>query len=157
MKYKAAALGGLAGAVALNLLHEGVKRIDHSAPRIDLVGEEALTKIAKKTTGGTPTGKNRFLATLAADIFSNALYYSLSGLGKRKGTYQRSTALGLAAGIGALVVTPMIGLRDAPVSRTPRTKWMTVGYYLVGSFVAAGVMTLLDDRRKKGVTNGSNT
>jgi hypothetical protein len=37
-------IGGFAGAIALNILHETVKRYYDKAPRVDLVGEEALEK-----------------------------------------------------------------------------------------------------------------
>lgn len=37
-------LAGLGGAIALNVLHESVKRKDSEMPRVDLLGEEALQK-----------------------------------------------------------------------------------------------------------------
>ena len=129
--------GGLAGAVALNILHESVKHLDHNAPRVDLVGEEALTKIAESVDIEPPKGNMLYAATLAGDVLSNALYYSLIGVGKKKNLLLRGAGYGLAAGIGALTLTKPMGLSDAPVTRTDKTKILTVVWYLFGGLVTA--------------------
>ena len=130
-------VGGLAGAIALNILHETVKRYYHDAPRVDLVGEEALTKLAKAANIEPPQGDNLYLATLGGDVLSNAFYYSMVGAGNKKHLLLRGAGLGLAAGIGALTLTKPLGLRDAPVTRTNETKILTVAYYLFGGLVTA--------------------
>jgi hypothetical protein len=130
-------IGGLAGAVALNIIHQTVKSFDHDAPRVDLVGEEALTKGIKAMGLTPPTGNALFLATMGGDIVSNALYYSTIGLGKKKFMFLRGTAIGLAAGVGALKLTEPMGLRDAPVTRTDKTKLLTVAWYTIGGMVTA--------------------
>ena len=135
--------GGLAGAVALNILHQAVKQFDHDAPRADLIGEEALTK-GMKTLGLTPpVGNALFVATLAGDILSNAIYYSSIGFGNKKHTLLRGTAIGAAAGLGALTLTAPLGLSDAPVTRTEKTKIMTVAWYTFGGIVAGWVIKSL--------------
>ena len=135
--------GGLAGAIALNILHETVKRLYHDAPRVDLVGEDALTKIGNKVNVEPPTGNKLYAATLAGDLLSNTLYYSLIGAGKRKGLFWRGAAMGLAAGVGALTLTKPMGLSDAPVTRTDATKILTVTWYTFGGIVAAVTMKAL--------------
>ena len=137
-------LGGLAGAIALNLLHETYKRIDAKAPRIDLVGEEALSKAIELTGKQPPTGNNLYTATLAADIASNALYYSLIGNGDKRNILLRGAVFGMAAGVGALVLTKPVGLSDAPVTRTGKTKVLTVAWYLTGALVTALTIRALD-------------
>lgn len=129
--------GGLAGAIALNILHESVKRIDHNAPRIDLVGEEALSKSLISLGAELPEGDALFAATLASDLLSNALYYSLIGIGKKKNLLWRGAGYGLAAGIGALTLTKPMGLSDAPITKTQKTKILTVAWYLFGGLVTA--------------------
>ena len=129
--------GGLAGAVALNILHESIKRLDHDSPRVDLVGEEALTKIAESVGIEPPKGNALYAATLAGDVLSNTLYYSLIGVGKKKNLLLRGVGYGLAAGIGALTLTKPMGLSDAPVTRTNKTKILTVAWYLFGGLVTA--------------------
>jgi len=133
-------IGGLAGAVALNLLHETIRHFDPNAPRIDLIGEEGLNKAIETAGGPALEGNSLYAATLAGDIVSNSLYYSAIGTAKDKHLVARGALVGIAAGIGALQLTKPMGLEDTPVTRTPKTKWMTVGYYLVGGLVAAFVI-----------------
>lgn len=130
-------IGGLAGALALNLLHETYKRLDANAPRVDLVGEEALSKIIKKLGKQPPTGNNLYAATLGADVVSNALYYSLIGYGNKNNIMLRATLFGIAAGVGALTLTKPLGLSNAPVTRTTKTEVLTVTWYLAGALVTA--------------------
>lgn len=137
MKFMKNLIGGFAGAAALNILHESIRRVDHFAPRVDLVGAETLTKLAKAAGEEPLTGNARYAATLAGDLLSNALYYALIGAGSKKYLILRGITYGAAAGIGALTLTKPLGLRDAPVNRTKRTQGMTVAYYLLGGLVAA--------------------
>ncbi|MCD8739246.1 hypothetical protein LT679_01420 [Mucilaginibacter roseus] len=130
-------IGGVAGAVALNILHETLKRFDHDAPRVDLVGEEGVNKTIKAAGGQPLSGDKLYAAALSGDLISNALYYSTIGLGKKKHLLARGAALGLAAGLGAVTLPEKIGLSDAPVTKTPRTTGMTVAYYLFGGLVTA--------------------
>jgi hypothetical protein len=137
MKFIKNMLGGLAGAIALNLLHETIKRYDKDAPRVDLVGEEAITKGMELVGAEPPKGQNLYLTTLGADLLSNAFYYSLIGGGKRKNLIIRGLAYGGAAGLGALKLVKPLGLRNKPVARTDKTKILTVAYYTLGGLVAA--------------------
>ena len=140
MKLKRNLLAGLAGAIALNILHETIRRFDADAPRIELIGEEALTKAIKSAGINPPTGESLYLATLAGDIISNGLYYSMIGAGKDRNLLANGIVYGLAAGAGALAFTKPLGLNDAPVNRTNKTKIMTVAYYVLGGLVAAALM-----------------
>ncbi len=137
-------VGGLAGALALNILHETYRRLDHDAPRVDLVGEEAVSKILEQTGNESPKGNNLYAAALAGDIISNALYYSLIGFAKKKNIMMTGALLGAAAGAGALTLTKPLGLSDAPVTRSKRTMALTVAWYLAGGLVAAYTIRELD-------------
>ncbi|MET3979737.1 hypothetical protein ABIB62_002327 [Mucilaginibacter sp. UYP25] len=121
---------------------------DHDAPRIDLVGEEALTKGMESMGLTPPTGNALFAATMAGDILSNALYYSTIGFGKKKYLFLRGAGVGIAAGIGALTLTEPLGLNDAPVTRTERTKVLTVAWYALGGLVTAAVIKSLRSAAK---------
>lgn len=129
--------GGLAGALALNILHESYKRIDSEAPRVDLVGEEALTKTVESAGLQAPTGSKLFGLTLAADVISNAMYFSAIGVGKKKHLLLRGAGYGLAAGLGAVLFTKPLGLDDTPVTKTNKTKILTVAWYLAGGLITA--------------------
>jgi len=130
-------LGGLAGAAVLNILHETVKRMDHDAPRIDLIGEEAVARSLESAELPVPEGDALYAAALAGDLVSNTLYYSLIGNGKTNNLLVRGVGYGLGAGLGALLLTKPMGLSDAPVTRTDKTKILTVAWYIVGGIVTA--------------------
>ncbi len=142
-KISSSIIGGIAGAVALNILHQTVKQFDHNAPRVDLVGEEALSKGLKKIGVEPPVENTLFVATLTADIISNAAYFSLTGLTKKKYQPYMGAAIGIAAGVGALLLTKPMGLNDAPVTRTTETKILTVAWYTLGGIIAGSVMKAL--------------
>ncbi len=57
MKLTTALAGGLAGAVTLNLIHETYRKIDEDAPKIQLIGEEALVKMLKAVHLPQPNGE----------------------------------------------------------------------------------------------------
>ena len=133
-------IGGIAGAIALNLIHQSVKQFNHNAPRVDLVGEEALSKGLVKVGIQPPTGNHLFAATMAADLVSNAIYYSAIGASNKRLLPYIGAISGLLAGIGALTLTKPLGLNDAPVTKTNETKILTVAWYTFGGIVA-GLVT----------------
>lgn len=143
MKLTTALAGGLAGAVALNLIHETYRKIDEDAPKIQLIGEEALVKMLKAAHLPQPNGEEELYQwTMAGDILSNAVYYSLIGAGKRKGLLKRGFVIGLAAGVITVFMPEKMGLNNAPSDRTIETKVLTVLWYTLGGLAAAGVMKI---------------
>lgn len=157
MKNLTSVIGGLAGAVALNLLHETARRFYPSAPRIDKIGEEALAKSLSSVGIHPPSGERLYQATLAADVLSNAIYYSFIGAGKPKHLLLRGAAVGLVAGIGAISLPEPMGLHDRPVNKETVTSFLTVGYYVFGGLVTAAAITLINkekkDKKKPAVEN----
>ncbi len=147
MKLGTALIGGLAGALTLNIIHETYRKIDEDAPKIHLIGEEALVKILKAANLPQPDTKQELYQwTLAGDVLSNALYFSLAAIGKDKNLLKRGLALGLAAGLGAVFMPQKMGLNDAPSTRTTETKVLTVLWYTLGGLAAAGTMKFLRRR-----------
>ena len=142
-----AIIGGVTGAAVLNTIHQSVAQFDHDAPRVDLVGEESLSKGFEKVGLKPPTGNALFTATLAADLLSNATYYSLIGLARKKHLLAVGAVTGLAAGVGALALTKPMGLSDAPVTRTEKTKLLTVAWYTIGGLVAGAVILSLRNKK----------
>ncbi|MEJ7677528.1 MAG: hypothetical protein WKG06_06575 [Segetibacter sp.] len=102
MKLSSAIGGGIAGAVALTLIHETIRRLNQDAPRMDLLGMEAIAKTLDSADAKVPEEDRLFKITMAGDIFSNSIYYSLAGIGNEHQAILRGTLLGLAAGIGAV-------------------------------------------------------
>ncbi len=136
MSLSRALASGFLGAVALNLLHETARRLLPNAPRVDLLGERATTRLLKNRNVEPPTGDNLYVVTLAGDVVSNGLYFSLVGVGKPQHAPRTGALLGLTAGLGAVLLPGPLGLGKAPSARTPATAVMTVGWYLVGGLVA---------------------
>jgi len=146
MKVLKAILAGFAGAAALNILHETVRRFDANAPRVDLLGEEALTRSMNSLNLEAPTGDNLYAATLAGDIISNGIYYSAIGMAGSKNIYLKGAVAGLTAGLGAIKLPDQMGLDDKPVTKTDKTKVLTVAWYLIGGLVTAAVFDQLNKR-----------
>lgn len=135
---------GLAGAAALNILHEGLKKTSPDMPRVDLLGEEALQKTIRYFGGKIEDDKTLYQATLASDVIGNMLYYSLIG-GNPKFLWQKVAVIGLSAGIGAVTLPQPMGLDPEPVAKNNQVKLLTVGYYLAGAVVTGLVLKLLKD------------
>ena len=130
--------GGLAGAVALTLVHETMRRFVPNAPRMDVLGMRSIEKLMTKADAEPPQDKDELHTwALAGDVVSNSLYYSLAGTGSN--AWWRGAALGAAAGLGAVYLPGPLGLGEAPSNRTTQTQLMTVGYYLLGGLVAAAL------------------
>jgi len=136
--------GGLAGACALTIVHELVKRAVPAAPRMDLLGMTAIAKVLKSFGKNPPRERSLYYITMAGDIVSNSLYYSLAGVGKKKNSILRGTLLGLAAGLGAILLPKPMGLNPSYSSRTVQTQVMTVAWYTLGGFVSALIMNKLE-------------
>ena len=149
MKTIASLGGGLAGAAAVTLIHESVKRIVPTAPRMDLLGMNAISKGLNAAGIKTPSNTQLFAITLAGDLIANSLYYSLAGIGKEKNIWWRSAALGLAAGIGAVALPGPLGLEERHSNRTTETKLMTVGLYVVGALVTTAAIKLFSKKVEK--------
>jgi hypothetical protein len=144
MKATTALAGGLTGAVTLNLIHELYRQIDKDAPKVHLIGEEALLKMLKAANLPLPANdKQLYQWTLTGDIISNAIYYSLLGASKRKNLIKNGLILGFAAGLGAVFMPEKMGLNDAPTTRTTETKLLTVLWYTLGGLTAGATMKML--------------
>ena len=138
-------VSGLAGATALTLVHQIARYTVPNAPRMDIVGRRALARSIKGLGGEPPAGDKLQASALIGDIVLNSLYYSLVGLGGARHPMARGTALGSAAGLGAIVLPPLMRLGRRARGHTPEAKAMTVGWYLLGGLAAAGVFQAIRD------------
>lgn len=132
-------MAGLAGAIALNVLHETVRKTNNNVPRLNLLGQEALNKTLEKY--GTPIADEAELYrnTLIADVVGNTIYYSFIG-GKPALIWPKAVFLGLSAGTAALKLPEKIGLDPSPVTFSKQTKALTMAYYLFGALVTAYIL-----------------
>lgn len=145
---------GLAGAVTVTVLNESVRRFLPHAPRIEVIGERALAGSLDALGVDPPHGKALYRWTLLVDLVSNTLYYGLVGLGTQHGAWQRGGLLGLAAGVGAVVLPQHLGLGRQPGARSPMTPLLTGGWYLAGGLVAAAAAQWLPDQGEQTRTTG---
>ncbi|HZH29860.1 MAG TPA: hypothetical protein VEY11_03785 [Pyrinomonadaceae bacterium] len=141
-----AAASGLVGACALTLIHESARRALPAAPRMDVLGMRAIARSMRGVGQEPPPADELHALALVGDVVSNGLYYSLVGIGRPEGALLRGTLLGLAAGVGAVLLPEPLGLGHAPSARTPETKAMTIGWYLAGGVAAALAYRLLARR-----------
>ncbi|MDB5197929.1 MAG: hypothetical protein JWP88_2300 [Flaviaesturariibacter sp.] len=151
METKDALLGGLAGATVLTLVHEGTRHLVPNAPRMDLLGMQGITKLLKGIGKNPPEHDTLYGITMAGDVVSNALYYSIAGSSTHKNVVYKSVALGFAAGIGALVLPKPLGLSEAPNKRTTTTAVLTVALYTFGGLASGIAMKLLQKRKGTSV------
>jgi hypothetical protein len=147
MKLLPALAAGFSGALALTALHETVRHLrPQDAPRMDVLGERGLRKLLGLADAPQPDEATAYTATMAGDILSNGLYYTLVGSGKH--SLRRGLLLGLVAGVGGVVLPGPLGLGEGPSNRTPQTKAMTVAWYTAGGLVAGAVAKALRKRKK---------
>ena len=143
MNFVKSLIAGFAGAAALNILHEGMRKLDPEAPRLDLVGEEALKKSAEALDLKPPAGKSLYGITLAGDVLTNASYFAAIGMGGRKFMLLRAIGAGLSAGFAAVKAPKPMGLNEKHVANTEKREIMTVAYYVFGALVTAGVLGMM--------------
>lgn len=133
-----ALISGLIGAAILNLTHESVRQFSDRAPRVDLLGQQAIAE-SYRYFGAEPPKENQLYAmAMAGDLTSNALYYSLAATGGARNAVLTGTILGVAAGVGAVYLPDKMGLRSRYAAKTPERAAMTIVYYTLGG-IAAGI------------------
>jgi hypothetical protein len=142
MALREALQSGLAGATALTVVHETVRKYRPDAPRMDILGERAIARLIDAVGGEQPSEEDMHQLSLAGDLVSNSLYYSLVGAGPVEGAWLRGAALGLAAGVGAVTLPGKLGLGTSASNRTAATQVMTVAWYIIGGLAAAGAYQL---------------
>jgi hypothetical protein len=143
MSFAKALFSGFIGACTLTLIHETARRVNPNAPRMDILGMRAISKSLRAVGDQPPDHKSLHRASLIGDIFANTLYYSLVGIGRENSVWVRGTGLGLAAGIGGVMLPVPMGLGEVPSGKTTVTKFMTVVWYLAGALAAASAYRFL--------------
>lgn len=149
MKATTVLAGGLAGATAVTLIHESLKAVVPQAPQMDRLGMQALSKGLKKAGKSVPRQNALFTAALAGDLISNAIFYSMAGIGSEKNIWWRSSFLGLAAGVGAVILPEPLGLNKQYSNKSFATQLMTIGLYVAGSLVTTAVIKKLLHKKQQ--------
>jgi prepilin signal peptidase PulO-like enzyme (type II secretory pathway) len=145
MSFAKVLFSGLVGAVAVNLLNETARQFVQDAPRLDILGKRAIAYPLMEAGKEPPPNSQLYWIALGGDIITNSLYYSIVGFGDVKNAYRTGALLGLAAGVGAVVLPERIGLGEEMTARENSTKAMTVTWYLAGGLAAAATYQVLSD------------
>jgi hypothetical protein len=103
---------------------------------MDLVGVRALRRWFG-AGGGRPAGPELLQMALAGDLVANTLYYAAVDAPTEGETWRRAAVLGVAAGVGALVLPQPMGLGHPPHSDRVENQAMTVAWYVMGALAAA--------------------
>lgn len=152
MKKVIALFGGLVGAGTVSLLHQALKySVPAIAPRMDLLGMEAMTKIRNRVSLPIPPEDELYKQTFIGDIVANTLYYSLAG---GNAADLKGTILGIAAGFGAVQLPEKLHLNPEHSNRSKATEYLTMAIYIAGGLAAAatiGSLTSLANTVEKKV------
>jgi len=142
-------LGGLAGAVAVTLIHEVLKRTDDQAPRMDKLGMEAIADGMEEMD--QPVPDTRTLGTMAfiGEILANTAYYSLTGIGRRSAAEKKGSILGIIAGLGSIFLPKPMGLNEKHSNKSAKTRLMAMGLYFLGGYIASKVTKALDEEAEE--------
>lgn len=140
-------VSGMAGSLVLTLFHQLLKANVADAPRMDKLGRQALKKMLIATGCDVPRKANLQKITLVGDLVGNAAYYSLVGV-KPASALTTGAVLGLAAGIGAVVLPGELGLNPTYSNATTKTQVLTIVLYLTGGLVAGAVQQILSRKKR---------
>ncbi len=142
-------ISAFAGSVALNVIHEVVRKTCVDVPQINSVAEEAIQKSFSAAGIKEPKGNALYGYALTGDLVANTAYFTGVAGKSNKDTLIKGLIMGATAGLGALTLTSPMGLDAAPVNRSRKTQVLTVLYYVAGGLVSAGVSNSLRNREKK--------
>ena len=145
MKVSSAVAGGLAGTLTVASLHEAMRRMTPNAPRMDLLDMDLIRKGLKVAHKKVPKKSELQRWAVGSELVADTTYYTLAGMGGKKGVWARGALLGLFAGITAVLLPKPLGLPSDPSNKTMGTQLMTVGLYLMGGLVAAAVAQLVEN------------
>jgi len=144
----ASAVGpGVVGALALTLIHESMKRVVPDAPRMDVLGERAIARTMRAFGKRPPREDKLYRAALAGDLITNSAFYALVGRGP--GAWLRGIFLGTLAGVGAVVLPPILGLGRWPAESTRSKKFLTCSFYIAGGLTAAATSRAISGARAR--------
>jgi hypothetical protein len=146
MKFSSALISGFAGSAVLTIMHQVFRNTVSNPPRMDKLGEQAVQKMIGVTNQAPPPKYKLFGVTMAGDITGNAMYYSMVGSAPFNPIVTGS-ALGLAAGLGAVLMPERLGLDKKYSNGSRKTQILTIAIYLAGGVVAGLVQQKISKKK----------
>ena len=129
---------GLAGACAVTVLNETIRQFDEEAPRLDLLGMRALSKVADAS--------HLRSKAMGSDLVANTLYYSIVAASPADKAPICGLALGVGAGLGAVALPGPMGLGDDTTNRDMKRRALSVAYYATAGLLAGMLFQKLAQR-----------
>jgi hypothetical protein len=123
---------GILGACVVTVVHEVFRIYGRRSRKADAFG--------RATGRQSPDNLDQTLLDLAA----NSAYRRLMGLAGPERAVYIGAGLGLAAGLGAVVLPVALGLETDHSSRQTATQAMTVALYTTGGLIAGSMYRALD-------------
>ena len=129
-------LSGLVGAAAVTGLNYLGQTITPKAPRLDEIGRSAVRKSSKAVVGTKPDESTVQATALGGDLISNAMIYSLAGVGRAKRPELRGILAGAAMGAAVVLLAPRLGLGNRPTGVGGKGRAIAIGQYALGGLAA---------------------
>ena len=114
---------------------------------MDVLGMRAIERGARRLSLTPPDGERLYRATMAGDLVANTLYYAIAA--RTRHPLRTGLVLGAAAGVGALVLPPVMGLGKPPHIESWANRAMTVAWYTIGGVVAGATGRALASRTSR--------
>ena len=129
---------GLAGACAVTLMNETIRQVDEGAPRLDVLGMRALSKVTD--------GDHLRAKAMGSDIVANTLYYAIVAAGPAEKAPLCGLAMGFGAGLGAVALPGHMGLGNDTTNRDTKRRVLSVVYYTTAGLFAGMLFQKLASR-----------
>jgi hypothetical protein len=110
---------------------------------MDLVGMRAVRRMAPRFREPRVSSRTLHRVTLAGDLVCNSIYYAAIPGRTAAATWTRAAALGVAAGLGALLLPEPMGLGPPPHSDRRSNQMMTLAWYAAGAAATAAAATAM--------------
>lgn len=142
-------IAGFAGSIVLTIVHQLFKSNMNNVPNLDQVGEKALQESLEVVDSSISDEQILFTTAMAGNIVGNAVLFSSLAASQSVSKMIYGTLGATAIGAGGSISMADKLLLDNEATDTSQKKWMTTGYYILGSLVTMGVYNLLEKNSKK--------
>lgn len=127
----------------LSILQKIVRMIDRTAPRLDEVGKHNIAKLADKADMNVPEQDMNYLINTASEKVSDKLV-TLFGHSPEDNILLKGAALGLTAGVGAVLLPGHHQMFEVGNTDNTKNKLLTIGVYILGGIAASYISKQLN-------------
>ena len=135
-------ISGLTGAITLTAIHQWLKNNVKDAPRVDMLGVQAIESIFEKLNIDKPSKRTLYNLSLAGDILFNTFYYSSVAKGKKP--LLKGALLGTGVGSSVITLPGTFNLNENLSSRNMTQGLLSFAIYFIGGLAAAGTYKAIE-------------